>query len=413
VGQPRRSPLEEAWAKLVRVLPVEDGIWRYSRAPRKSDPTRGWKLHLSATVLTAPEVFARTAAPLRAQDVLFKVPARLEFLAALNSGVEEYSQVGKFLTVYPRDQKEAVQLASTLQQLTRDLRGPRIPFDLRYRRDGIVYYRYATSRNEQRRRRVEPPIADPFRASAGQPRRWIRGPIGSKYLVLRARSQRGKGGVYEAVEIFASPPRFVILKQGRRHGEPDWSGRDGRARIAHETAVLRELHRGGLPVPRVLRAFSQAGDRYIVLERCLGAPIIPAARLHPARYSPEEARTILDQLEPLLTRIHACGWVWRDCKPHHVWRRREQLQLLDFEGACRIEETNHWPWGSAGYLPPELAGQSSRPAGTLEDEYALGVIAFQFLAGRFPPSSRTERLRMYRATNCPFSLQRRIERLLC
>ena len=134
------------WLARIKHLPLSDGDWSYSRPLRGDDPAQGWKLHVSATILSAAEVFARAEPILRERDALFKVPCRLELLRSLNSGLADFSQIGKFLTVYPRSTDEAVKLARELHRATRGLAGPRIPFDARYRKGSLVYYRYGAFR---------------------------------------------------------------------------------------------------------------------------------------------------------------------------------------------------------------------------------------------------------------------------
>ena len=56
--------------------------------------------------------------------------------------------------------------------------------------------------------------------------------------------------------------------------------------------------------------------------------------------------------------------------------------------------------------------KSRRRTGTLEDDYALGVIAFQFMCGEFPPCNSRRRSAFYRRAGCPDSLRARIEDLL-
>jgi hypothetical protein len=57
---------------------------------------------------------------LLAEPVVFKVAASADVLGTLNSG-ERLSQVGKFITVYPRDNGQAVRLAVALDEATRGL----------------------------------------------------------------------------------------------------------------------------------------------------------------------------------------------------------------------------------------------------------------------------------------------------
>jgi serine/threonine protein kinase len=137
--------------------------------------------------------------------------------------------------------------------------------------------------------------------------------------------------------------------------------------------------------------------------------LLPSARVQPKKFSWRRAEKILKQIEPVLARIHAAGWVWRDCKPSHILVRRDQLHLIDFEGACRIDRKNILPWGSSNY---SRARASTRRAGVHEDNYALGVIAFQFGTGKFPPASKRGRAIIYRRSRCPNVLWTHIEQLL-
>jgi len=86
--------------------------------------------------------------------------------------------------------------------------------------------------------------------------------------------------------------------------------------------------------------------------------------------------------------------------------------LIDFEGACRIFETEVLAWSSLNYTPAPCQKSFSRLAGTLEDDYALGVIVFQFLSGEFPAASAWLRAKIYKRTRCPDHLRTEIERLL-
>jgi hypothetical protein len=346
----------------------------------------------------------------------------------LNCGIPHFSQVGKFLTVYPRSDAEAVRLARELHRATRGLTGPNVPFDRRYRRNSLVHYRYGLfaeprggivlrdpqgkSRRDKRTFGSAVPawVTDPFPQQRHIP---APGPIGRDIIVYKAHAQRGKGGVYEAVDITVSPPRQVILKEGRRHGETDWNGLDGFGLVRREARALKALRKAAVPVPELLREFTQSGKRYLVIEKVAGRALLRHDVQQPTQTSWRRAEKCLDQLAPLLAKIHAAGWVWRDCKPSHVFVRRGELRLVDFEGACRIDETDVLPWGVLHYMPPIYRGTfRARAPGTLEDDYALGVMSFQFLAGKFPSRSPGERGKVYRRSGCPPALRQRIERLL-
>jgi hypothetical protein len=351
---------------------------------------------------------------------------------SLNSGLPAFSQVGKFMTVYPENESDAVHLSRELHVAVRGLTGPKIPFDVRYRQDSLVFYRYGSfsrSRNgaegtildpagrvhrdiRDRAHAVPTWLRDPFNKWPAKPRRFTNS-IGTDLLPFKALSQRGKGGVYQAVDLSVSPARLVIIKEGRRHGETDWLGHDGFARIQHEARVLRSLRRRGLPVPGIIREFSRRGNRYLMLERIPGRALLPKNRERPREHSWRSAMQLFEKLGALLQAIHSAGYVWRDCKPDHIFLSRGKVWVIDFEGACRISETEVLPWGSHHYLPPIYRNESARRRpGTLEDDYALGVILFQFLSGELPRTSARVRAGVYKRTRCPDWLCSKIESLL-
>jgi len=425
------SRLEDVWRQQTKHLCLRDTVWAYSSWWNEEQPRQGWKLHLSATILTANQVFRRAYPILRRCAADFKVPVELAVLESLNSGDSGYSQIGKFLTVYTRSESEATGLAHVLHHATDGLAAPSVPFDCRYRKGSLVYYRYGVflgpkggrsfliddrgrkSPDARAPRRAVPPwIRDPFRLRQRAAMPKAQGPVGVAYLVEKAIAQRGKGGVFTALDLSVYPLRWVIIKQGRRHGDTSWSGEDGASRVRRESVILFRLKAAGIRVPAVLRTFSQAGDRYLVLEKLAGRALIAPGKDQPAAASWRRAQRILDEVGPLLCELHVLGWVWRDCKPAHIFRYRGQLTLIDFEGACRIDDTNRMPWGSPAYVPPIYHGKFSRRPGTLEDDYALGVIGFQFLSGEFPARTVRARREVYERTGCPDALRDRIESLL-
>jgi hypothetical protein len=430
------------WASLCELhLPLKPAgsIWRYSRGPRPDDPEQGWKLHIPATVLTAGEVLQRVAPLLRGRGVLFKAPASLGELRRLNSGLHYgYSQVGKFITVYPRTSAEAVRLARRLHELTRGMRAPAVPFDRRYRPGGCVYYRYGAFKPleveghdgeaayairdpEGRlvpdvRDSVSKPdwVTDPFldgsaRGPAAAPSTPT--PLQTTFKAFRALAQRGRGGVYQALDLSEMPPRLCVLKEGRRDGEVDWDGRDGAWRVGHEGRVLAALGEAGLNVPRLYASFGAEENHYIAVEFIEGESLNGWLARRRRRIPVASALRRGAELARLVASIHAAGWVWRDCKPANVIITKSGgLRPLDFEGACPVERPDPLPWGTPAFMPPEgdedFGGRSRLP----EDLYSLGAVIYFLLAGR-PPDASTPPLSKVRR-NVPAAASEVVAELL-
>jgi serine/threonine protein kinase len=103
---------------------------------------QGWKLHVSATVLSAPAVLAACAPLLVETGTAFEYVATLSGLAALNGPLAPRSDAGKFLTAHPTTDELFRELAKRLDEATAGMVGPAILSDQPYRTGGVVHYRY-------------------------------------------------------------------------------------------------------------------------------------------------------------------------------------------------------------------------------------------------------------------------------
>ncbi|HEX2413461.1 MAG TPA: protein kinase [Solirubrobacteraceae bacterium] len=101
----------------------------------------------------------------------------------------------------------------------------------------------------------------------------------------------------------------------------------------------------------------------------------------------DEAVDILGQSCRGLDYAHRHGVVHRDVKPGNLLLNRDEMvKLADFGIAKAAEQSDITKVGSvlgtAAYLAPEQA--RGEPAGPASDLYALGVVAYQLMAGRLP-----------------------------
>jgi serine/threonine protein kinase len=233
-------------------------------------------------------------------------------------------------------------------------------------------------------------------------------PLDTDYTGYEALTQRGRGGIYQARDISSVPRKLCVIKEGRRHGETDWLGRDGFIRIKREAQVLRST--GTAAVPRVLRTFRANGCYYLVMERVSGKSLqqVLASR---QRMSTRRMLDYCAQMAQIVADVHAAGWAWRDCKPDNfLVDKNHKLRALDFEGACRLDETDP-PWGATpGYTPPRQSWNSASPEAM--DLYALGTSIMQLIARTESPINLATAFRRgIKKRNLPLRLMKAIQSL--
>jgi hypothetical protein len=83
-----------------------EGIWTYVLRPGQALPGQGWKLHLSATPHSAPEVLELVLPVLLEVGTLFKFIVSTDLLYVVNAPYWPRGISGKFITIYPTEEPE-------------------------------------------------------------------------------------------------------------------------------------------------------------------------------------------------------------------------------------------------------------------------------------------------------------------
>ncbi|CAM5377185.1 class III lanthionine synthetase LanKC N-terminal domain-containing protein [Streptomyces griseus] len=320
---------------------VEQGEFWCSVRPRgHRSGEQGWKLHLSATPLSAALVLAVAADVLVEERASFKFAGALDRVALLTGGRADRGGGGKFITVYPDDPELFRRLARRLHAATLGLRGPRILSDRPYAPGSLVHYRYGvfggvrTTTNdgdtdvrlrnpggglEKDRRQAwvttpawaPPPFPEPAASpeptaspettpgpSQEQEKEKEKEPTGprkrtptrtpgrksvrlnGRYVVAKAIRHAFKGGVYRATD--ETTGRQVVVKEARAHVGVRMDGTDLQDTLRHEAETLEALAPLGF-TPAAIEVFAQGGNLFLAQEFVPGRTLRDRLVEHPVR----------------------------------------------------------------------------------------------------------------------------------
>jgi hypothetical protein len=101
------------------------------------DREQGWKIHVSSSIHCAAEVLDRVIPILIEMNAWFKYTNTISFLGYLNNGSGGITQVGKFITIYPKNDFHFKKLVERISTVTTGLTGPKIISDAQYKTDSI------------------------------------------------------------------------------------------------------------------------------------------------------------------------------------------------------------------------------------------------------------------------------------
>ncbi|NJQ17689.1 class III lanthionine synthetase LanKC [Streptomyces bohaiensis] len=399
-----RGPLPSGWQRADR------GDWVSWSPAAASLPQQGWKIHVSATLDNAPAVLERVVALCVSRKVPFKCVPSPALLLRRNAKYADRAGSGKFVTVYPDDERRLRELCEGLCEELAGEEGPDILSDLRcgsapvHVRYGAFAARYCPAPDG----RLVPAIADPDGTLVPDPREpglrlppWVELPeflrphlsarqatgLGDlPYQVETALHFSNGGGVYAARDTRTG--ERVVLKEGRPHAGLAADGADAVRRLGREREALETLR--GLPcVPGLRDSFTVAGHHFLVLDHVAGTPLNTAfARRFPLSAAAPTAAELAAHtawahrvyalVERAVEQIHARGTVIGDLHMANVMLRSEtgpdgtevpaQVVLLDFEAASPAIDRRRQVVANPAFVAP------SDRRGAAVDRYALACL---------------------------------------
>ena len=205
---------------------------------------------------------------------------------------------------------------------------------------------------------------------------------GNRYTLVGLLGAGGMGQVYRAVDRLTG--ETVALKRVLTHALQPAGEVALRLALAHEFQAL-----AGLRHPNIIGVrdygFNTTGQPYFTMELLYNPRSLVAAGQFLA---PAAKVSLLLPVLHALAYIHQRGVIHRDLKPGNILVSGSSVKVLDF-GLAAISGQQAPSSGTLRYMAPEvLRGEAATVAADL---YAVGVLAYELLAGWHPfaPTGQT------------------------
>ncbi|WP_062528001.1 serine/threonine-protein kinase [Demequina rhizosphaerae] len=203
--------------------------------------------------------------------------------------------------------------------------------------------------------------------------------LGGRYVLRSLLAVGGMGEVWRGTDTDLDREVAIkVLKEGAAENETFLR------RFRNEAKNAAGLLHGN--IAQVYDYGDHDGTPYIVMELVEGEPL---STILERERTLDEARlvTIMRHTCRGLEAAHAAGIMHRDIKPGNLLvQEADHVKITDFGVSRGTDQTTltatGMVMGTAQYLAPELA--LGKPATAASDLYALGIIAFEAVAGKRP-----------------------------
>jgi serine/threonine protein kinase len=209
--------------------------------------------------------------------------------------------------------------------------------------------------------------------------------LAGRYRLCRWLAAGGMGQVWQATDEVLGRPVAVKLVRDEYAQDPSFLRRF-RAEARYAAAVTHPGIASVFDYGEVRTADGTAPTPFLVMELVGGEPL-SSLLAREGRLGLDRSLDIIGQAAVAVGAAHRVGLVHRDIKPANLLVCADgMVKVTDFGVAQALGQGqgdhDELMLGTAGYLSPEQA--TGQPATAASDVYALGVVAYECLAGRRP-----------------------------
>jgi serine/threonine protein kinase len=373
------------------IISEEDSVWKHYQVKGLILPEQGWKIHVTATLEESQSLLERVAHICIEQKVTFKHLKDRDSFLRMNAKDANRASSGKFITIYPINNKHFVELLDIISDATKDFKkGPYILNDKRWK-DSNVFYRYGgfgailNENGEHCIRDLEgnlikdqrtpfyhvPDFVKDFDDYLNSINKYVEkekiqeGNL-EKYDIENAINYSNAGGVYLATR--KKDKMKVIIKEARPKAGLDGAAQDAIARQKIEYEALIKLK--DIPgVVDLIDYFQEWEHCFLVEEYIEGQDLRQwTAQNFPfigtrnnIKIYTEKVKDILLQLFTLIDNIHKNGVAMNDLQPANVIVTDDlTVRLIDFETAKPVYSEDRTGMATIGFVSRDIKVSGAR-----------------------------------------------------
>jgi serine/threonine protein kinase len=372
---------------------TEFNIYRQINISDRCVPSQGWKIHVSCTMMNFTEILSIVFAVASEYKVTLKYIKDTKMLKRYLSADTPPDDMGKFITLYPHNDHEFIDLLNVLYERLNNFDGPYILSDRRYLNCKVLYYRYgALTRNDGL---LESPNGELFiddKSYFNIPT-FVASPsipeldsektttLGIKYDVSSIIHYSSAGNVYTAND---KNGLNYILKEGRAFviGSLNEYRIDNLSRESNIIKKLNACKFSYLSTPDLVDEFNELENRYIVETKLTGIKLeqLSAGINKPKSYA--QIKNLFLRIIYALNELHDAGIVLRDVSPANILiddfeTNLPKIKIIDFGSS--MQRTEYY-FSESGLTDGFRDNRFSSYSDTSSDWHQVGYLFMSYLS---------------------------------
>ena len=181
--------------------------------------------------------------------------------------------------------------------------------------------------------------------------------------------------------------------------------------ISREYVILKQLNHPN--IIKCYQSFNYENTFYTVMDYAKGGEL-SSLLLEKKRLNEKQCKKIFQQIYKAVRYIHDQNIIHRDLKPNNILfldENKTHIVLIDFgiSGISNGKFKETVKAGTISFLPPEMVSGKDYTSNTKLDVWALGIILFRMIEGKFPFDGKKDKDIIQKILYSPLDFNKKIK----